>query len=377
MRTVLRRGAATAVLMAFICGGVAVTPAMATDSEEVVVSVAEEGEAPAESIVESEPVETGNGSGESSGAVSDQENGSDAPVADDSALPGAEDADSSTGGLVPDVVAPPVAPLFGETVEDALEIPAAEEFDIVSVAITGAAQVGQTLTSAIEYSLTPDYIEFQWFADYLPITGADSENLVLTGDLIGATISFGVYAERDDFDQAAVAYSNELGPVTAAEETSETLEILSVVISGTPKVGQTLTSTVKFSHEPDYVGYVWVADGEIIEGAEGETLVLTKALIGKTIVLGVYAERDDFEEPAFDFSNEIGPVTAAAPVVVETPKPVEKVTEQVTHKTPAKKSPSAELAQTGANVSGAVVTGLFLMLLGVGGVWARRRSTQH
>lgn len=169
---------------------------------------------------------------------------------------------------------------------------------------------------------------------------------------------------------------SEGGTATVEELVVVEFDIVSVAISGVAQVGQTLTSAIEFSLTPDYVEFQWFAGDELIEGVEGDTLLLTKDLIGKTIALGVYGLHEDFEDPEIGISNEFGRVTGAAVVIVDTDKDkqVEKVTQQV--KRPAPKSSTGELAQTGADVTGAVLAGLSFMLLGLGGVWLRRRATQ-
>lgn len=99
----------------------------------------------------------------------------------------------------------------------------------------------------------------------------------------------------------------------------EEWEIYALDIAGLPTVGHTITSTVEFSRLPYYVAFQWFVDDAPIECAECETLVLTETLLGKTIVLGIYAESDELKRTVENFSNEIGPVMAAGPVVKDIP----------------------------------------------------------
>jgi hypothetical protein len=63
-------------------------------------------------------------------------------------------------------------------------------------------------------------------------------------------------------------------------------------VSGTPKVGQTLTATpATFTATPDSTTSQWLANGAAIAGATGTTYTLTAAQVGKTITYSTTATR--------------------------------------------------------------------------------------
>lgn len=99
------------------------------------------------------------------------------------------------------------------------------------------------------------------------------------------------------------------------------VEVLSIVIEGTAKVGETLIAKATFNVVPDYVEYQWFADQDEIEGADGLTLLLTSDLVDKRISVGVYVEMEESEYFSVEWSDETDPVTqgeeVAPPVVSE------------------------------------------------------------
>lgn len=58
-------------------------------------------------------------------------------------------------------------------------------------------------------------------------------------------------------------------------------------VTGTPTVGQTLTSTPGTWAEGGTITRQWLADGEVLSGATGATLVLGAAHVGKKISVRV------------------------------------------------------------------------------------------
>lgn len=411
MGRVLRRGTAAVALLALTLSGLAAVPALADVSDPPPLTAtltpvadtgagdadsadsqdagahAETGQAADPELVEVGSAPAGTAPSVPVSEVSDSEaDDDDEPGIDGPTLPHFSPLDDSQNPEGGQGTVTPGGPGEGGGTEAPAEV-----FELETLEIAGMTTVGQTLTSTIEFTLVPDYLELQWFANGDPIDGATGETLVLTNAQVGKWIWLGVYAERDDFEEAIEAGSDDLGPVTAAGAVDEEFAILSVTIAGQPTVGQTLTSAVKFSHEPDFTGYLWFADDEFIEGAESDSLVLTEDLVGKTIVLAVYAGLANSEDGAVALSNEIGPVVAL-PVVVEpkpdpkpTPKPTptpdkDKETEKDSgQKTETKKpvaSPPKKLPNTGANASGALIAGASLLVLGAGALAVRRRMAR-
>ncbi|TWH04268.1 5'-nucleotidase [Nocardioides sp. J9] len=90
-------------------------------------------------------------------------------------------------------------------------------------------------------------------------------------------------------------------------------------ISGTPKVGNTLTGVEgTFSPEPDDVTYQWLADGAEIDGATASTYTLTPAEVDKVITFRVTASGAGLDDASAD-SEPTAPV--ARGTIVNSVKP--------------------------------------------------------
>ncbi len=88
-----------------------------------------------------------------------------------------------------------------------------------------------------------------------------------------------------------------------------------ITISGTFKVGETLTATVTDANGvPDNVSYEWFADSAVISGATAKAYTLKAAQVGKAItVKAVFTDNDGYKENATSAASEA--VQPATPVV--------------------------------------------------------------
>lgn len=88
------------------------------------------------------------------------------------------------------------------------------------------------------------------------------------------------------------------------------------VTSGTPTVGQTLSTTDgTWTNSPSGYAYQWKADGASISGATANTYLLTSSEVGKVITCQVTASNGAGAGVAL--SNSLGPVaglTAGQPI---------------------------------------------------------------
>ena len=153
-----------------------------------------------------------------------------------------------------------------------------------SVTISGVATQNQMLTAANTLADADGLgtISYQWKADGNNINGATGNTLVLAeaqvGKVITVTASYtdgrGTLESKTSLATAAVANVND--PLTGT-----------LTISGTATQNQTLT-VVPALADLDGLGTLsiqWKADGTAINGATGNTLVLTEAQVGKTITV--------------------------------------------------------------------------------------------
>ena len=89
----------------------------------------------------------------------------------------------------------------------------------------------------------------------------------------------------------------------------------SIAISGTAKVGETLTATVADANGvPSNVAYQWLADNAAISGATAKTYVLKAAEVGKAItVKATFTDNNGYAESVTSTASEV--VQPATPVV--------------------------------------------------------------
>lgn len=170
--------------------------------------------------------------------------------------------------------------------------------------ISGTPQEGHTLLgTAAMFNDASATVTNQWYADGEAISGATENTLLLTADHVDAMITFKSTATRGDDSISATSAPS--GPVAAADVP---LSVTTpATLSGTPLVGQTLTATAgEFGGDIDNVTHEWLADGEVLSGATGTSLVLTADHVGKTITFRSTAVRG--ENSLESVSDPVGPV---------------------------------------------------------------------
>jgi hypothetical protein len=83
-------------------------------------------------------------------------------------------------------------------------------------------------------------------------------------------------------------------------------------------VDETLTATpATWSPEPDTTVYRWLVDGQILDGASGPTLTLTRDMVGKSIQVTTAARREGYVNDPIR-SEPVGPV-AVGEITVDQP----------------------------------------------------------
>lgn len=170
-------------------------------------------------------------------------------------------------------------------------------------AITGAAQVGQTLTASTgSWANAPTSFTYQWKGNGTNISGAIASSYVpVTGD-IGKTVTVSVTA-TNAMGSSTPATSAATSAVIAA---SGGIPVNSVApaITGTAQVGSTLTAgNGTWTNTPTNFTYQWNRGGVNIAGATGNTLILLVADQGSAITVLV---------TAINGSGSSTPVTSAA-----------------------------------------------------------------
>ena len=158
-----------------------------------------------------------------------------------------------------------------------------------ALAITGIAQVGQTLTGDTSGVSDADGLEkatfsYQWMADDSDIAGATGNTYTLAGADEGKAIRVRV-AFTDDEGYEEVLTSDATEAVAAAPKN---LATGAPAISGTAHVDETLTADTSGIADDDGLtnaafSYQWLADGAEIQGATGSTYTPDSHDMGKAI----------------------------------------------------------------------------------------------
>ena len=162
-------------------------------------------------------------------------------------------------------------------------------------AITGTAQVGETLTAdtsdiADENGLENVSFSHQWIADDADISGATGSTYTLIDSDEGKTIKVRVRF-TDDAGNEETLTSEATDAVEAAAQPNSPATG-QPVITGTAQVGETLTADTSGIADENGLenvsfSYQWVADDADISGATGSTYTLIDSDEGKTIKVRV------------------------------------------------------------------------------------------
>ncbi|MCL1898420.1 MAG: glycoside hydrolase family 3 C-terminal domain-containing protein, partial [Micrococcales bacterium] len=143
-----------------------------------------------------------------------------------------------------------------------------------TVAITGKAEVGQTLTANVADTQPGATITYQWMRDGVAIPGATAKTYKVQDADVGAQLTV----------QAVVTPGGTAVSAPTAKVPKPTppppIKKPTVSVSGQAVIGQTLTAVVKDAAAGSKVAYQWLRDGKPIAGATGKTYKVTKADIG-------------------------------------------------------------------------------------------------
>jgi hypothetical protein len=125
---------------------------------------------------------------------------------------------------------------------------------------------------------------YQWLVDGTRIAGATRTTYTPTAAQLGHRLSVTVTGGATGFETARATSS----AVTVGKGH---FRAGTVRISGTPRVGRTLTARPGTWSPSPSLRYRWYADGKAIKGATSRTLVLTRPLEGRRVTLKVTAAR--------------------------------------------------------------------------------------
>lgn len=177
---------------------------------------------------------------------------------------------------------------------------------IASVAITGTAQDGQTLTAALSGVTGHSYpvLTYQWKRAGTNISGATSATYqCVTADVGSALTCTATATNQVSATSTTSAATSAISAVPAPVKTSDP------VASGTATEGQVLSVTNgSFTNSPTSYTYQWKRDGSAISGATSSAYTLVSGDVGASITCTVTAINGGGS--ASGTSNALGPVAA-------------------------------------------------------------------
>ncbi len=195
--------------------------------------------------------------------------------------------------------------------------------------ITGTPQVDSTLTATDgPYNATPDAVTYQWKAAGEDV-GADLATYTPGPEDMGKTITVTVTATK-----AGYAPSSTTSAATGAVA-GHLILTGSLSVSGTPYVGETLTSSSTVDATPSAtLSGQWLRDGAAIADATATTYTLTNADAGTDVTYEITASRAGYGDASVT-SNSRGPVdggviSSSVPTIVGTPTVGSPLTGSVT-----------------------------------------------
>ncbi|MGC4175055.1 hypothetical protein [Demequina sp.] len=155
--------------------------------------------------------------------------------------------------------------------------------------ISGSTYLGATLTAtAGTWVPAASTLKYQWYRSGSAISGATAKTYKLTSSDSGKKITVKVTGSATGYATASKTSSS----LTLSKFFTKTG---SVAISGTVKVGSTVTASKgTWSPTPSSYSYQWYRDGVAISGATKSTYTVSTASAGKKLTVKVTAKRSGY-----------------------------------------------------------------------------------
>lgn len=177
--------------------------------------------------------------------------------------------------------------------------------------VSGDPVAGADLRLDEEWSLTPGSRVYQWFLDGAPIANATSATYKVPAKIEGRAISATVTAHKDGYSD-----------VTASAAAVKVLRVFSKkptpTISGTAKVGKTLTAKPGTWSPKPGLRYEWFRSGVAISGAKASKYKVQLADVGKKLTVRVTAAKADYLSASK--TSRATKTVPAVPLKASTPK---------------------------------------------------------
>jgi hypothetical protein len=185
------------------------------------------------------------------------------------------------------------------------------------VAISGVAKEDQTLAADVSGIADADDVGefgYQWKANGVAVEGATEATYTLTQAEVGSAIT--VTASFTDGDGNA---ESKTSAATTPVENVNDLPVGSVSILGTPEDGATLAVETSAISDEDGLGafvYQWQENGSDILGANEETFVISRDLIGSVVSVKVsYTDQQNNAEDVISLETDLVEPSASSYVV--------------------------------------------------------------
>lgn len=154
--------------------------------------------------------------------------------------------------------------------------------------ISGKAQVDQTLTASTGgWAPLPTRVAYQWFRNGVALTGATAASYTVQVNDVSAAMTVAVTVDRADHATATVTSA----PVKAS---LGALAIGKVTVTGSVRVGDTVTAKPGTWTSGTALSYQWFVGGKSVAGATKSTLKLAPADAGKKLTLQVSGTKSGY-----------------------------------------------------------------------------------
>ncbi|MDR1798678.1 MAG: hypothetical protein LBR19_02150 [Bifidobacteriaceae bacterium] len=170
---------------------------------------------------------------------------------------------------------------------------AAQPPALTSVKLNGNGVIGATLTAQVVYSPATAAVTYQWFRGTKLINGVTGPSYTLTTADAGQDIVLKVTVTSAGTTTPA-KYSNHV----------LVLGVSSTTLTGTARVGYTLTAQVAYLPADATVTYQWFRGTKLISGVTGSAYRLTLADAGQDLVVKVMVTKAGVTSPA-KYTNHV------------------------------------------------------------------------
>lgn len=177
--------------------------------------------------------------------------------------------------------------------------------------ISGSARVGQLLT--VDKGVWPatSTVTVQWYSDHRPIDGATDARYVVTADVVGTQLNASVSGVEPGHDPVTVESAPTglvgLGTLLGAVPT----------ISGTAKVGSSLSANAGQWSRGTTIGYQWFSGTKSIPGATAAKYAPTATVVGQALTVRVTGSLDGYN--ALTKASKASAVVASGTLVGAVP----------------------------------------------------------